>query len=65
MTTQTAEVQRERVRQKILVVEDEADIRELLRYNLAQEGFMVIECPLAGTARLTPHPNRKDSRTQP
>jgi DNA-binding response OmpR family regulator len=47
------------------VVEDEADIRELLRYNLAQEGFMVIECPLAGTARLTPHPNRKDSRTQP
>ena len=38
-----AEAQRERIRQKILVVEDEADIRELLRYNLAQEGFAVEE----------------------
>jgi phosphate regulon transcriptional regulator PhoB len=43
MTTQAAAVQRERIRQKILVVEDEADIRELLRYNLAQEGFAVEE----------------------
>jgi len=43
MTTQMAEVQRERIRQKILVVEDETDIRELLRYNLAQEGFTVEE----------------------
>lgn len=43
MTTQAAEIQRERIRQKILVVEDEADIRELLRYNLAQEGFSVEE----------------------
>ncbi|MGD0289084.1 MAG: response regulator [Candidatus Binataceae bacterium] len=43
MTTQAATVQRERIRQKILVVEDEADIRELLRYNLAQEGFAVEE----------------------
>jgi phosphate regulon transcriptional regulator PhoB len=43
MTTSAAEVQRERIRQKILVVEDEADIRELLRYNLAQEGFAVEE----------------------
>ena len=34
---------RARVHQKILVVEDEADIRELLRYNLAQEGFAVEE----------------------
>jgi two-component system, OmpR family, alkaline phosphatase synthesis response regulator PhoP len=34
---------RERVRHKILVVEDESDIRELLRYNLAQEGFTVEE----------------------
>ena len=42
-TTQAAEAQRERIRQKILVVEDEADIRELLRYNLAQEGFTVEE----------------------
>jgi two-component system alkaline phosphatase synthesis response regulator PhoP len=41
--TQVAEANRERVRQKILVVEDEGDIRELLRYNLAQEGFAVEE----------------------
>ncbi len=34
---------RERIRQKILVVEDEADIRELIRYNLSQEGFVVEE----------------------
>jgi phosphate regulon transcriptional regulator PhoB len=38
-----AEQPRERVRHKILVVEDESDIRELLRYNLAQEGFAVEE----------------------
>jgi phosphate regulon transcriptional regulator PhoB len=43
MTTPATEAARERVRQKILVVEDEADIRELLRYNLAQEGFAVEE----------------------
>ncbi len=43
MTTQAAEANRERFRQKVLVVEDEADIRELLRYNLAQEGFTVEE----------------------
>jgi len=43
MTTQAAEANRERIRQKVLVVEDEADIRELLRYNLAQEGFTVEE----------------------
>ncbi len=30
-------------RQKILVVEDESDIRELIRYNLEQEGFVVEE----------------------
>jgi len=41
MTTQVAEASRERVRQKVLVVEDEADIRELLRYNLAREGLTV------------------------
>lgn len=28
----------------LLVVEDEADIRELLRYNLEREGFKVCEC---------------------
>jgi phosphate regulon transcriptional regulator PhoB len=40
---QTAEAARERIRQKILVVEDEADIRELLRYSLVQEGYAVEE----------------------
>lgn len=40
---QTIEPSRERLRQKILVIEDEGDIRELLRYNLAQEGFAVEE----------------------
>ena len=44
MNTQAAAaVPRARTRSKILVVEDEADIRELLRYNLAQEGFAVEE----------------------
>jgi phosphate regulon transcriptional regulator PhoB len=38
-----ADVARDRARHKILVVEDESDIRELLRYNLAQEGFAVEE----------------------
>ncbi|MGH8011515.1 MAG: response regulator [Candidatus Binataceae bacterium] len=32
-----------RIRQKILIVEDEGDIRELLRYNLAREGFAIEE----------------------
>ncbi|MGH7842842.1 MAG: response regulator [Candidatus Binataceae bacterium] len=41
--SQTAEAARERIRQKILVVEDEADIRELLCYSLAQEGYAVEE----------------------
>lgn len=40
---EASEQTRARMRQKILVVEDEADIRELLRYNLAQEGFAVEE----------------------
>jgi len=30
-------------REKILVVEDEADIRELINYKLSQEGFQVLE----------------------
>ncbi len=38
-----AEAVRERLRHKILVVEDEPDIRELLRYSLAEEGFVVEE----------------------
>lgn len=43
MSQTAAEAARERVRNKILVVEDEGDIRELIRYNLAQEGFAVEE----------------------
>ncbi|HLW70620.1 MAG TPA: response regulator [Candidatus Binataceae bacterium] len=43
MMNQTAEATRERIRQKILVVEDEADIRELLCYSLTQEGYAVEE----------------------
>jgi two-component system alkaline phosphatase synthesis response regulator PhoP len=37
-----AEAQRA-VRYRVLIVEDDADIRELIRYNLAQEGFVVEE----------------------
>ena len=43
MMNQATEVARERIRHKILVVEDEADIRELLRYSLTQEGYAVEE----------------------
>jgi len=43
MNQTTVESSRERVRHKVLVVEDEGDIRELIRYNLAQEGFAVEE----------------------
>jgi two-component system phosphate regulon response regulator PhoB len=28
----------------ILIVEDEADIRELIRYNMEREGYRVAEC---------------------
>jgi len=28
----------------ILIVEDEADIRELIRYNMEREGYKVVEC---------------------
>jgi phosphate regulon transcriptional regulator PhoB len=42
-TGEEAAAARERIRQKILVVEDESDIRELVRYNLTQEGFAVEE----------------------
>jgi two-component system alkaline phosphatase synthesis response regulator PhoP len=31
------------IRYRLLIVEDDADIRELIRYNLAQEGFIVEE----------------------
>jgi two-component system, OmpR family, alkaline phosphatase synthesis response regulator PhoP len=43
MMNQAVEAGRERIRHKVLVVEDEADIRELLRYSLTQEGYAVEE----------------------
>ncbi len=43
MNPPVAEANRARLRQKILVVEDESDIRELLRFNFEQEGFAVEE----------------------
>jgi len=43
-TSTTAEAQRG-IRYRVLIVEDDADIRELIRYNLAQEGFIVEEAP--------------------
>jgi phosphate regulon transcriptional regulator PhoB len=38
------------LKRKILVVEDEADIRELVRYNLEQEGFGIVEAGDGETA---------------
>ncbi len=40
----------EQKRKKILVVDDEADIRELVRYNLDVEGFAVLEAGETETA---------------
>ena len=47
-------------RQTILVVEDEADIRDLVRYNLEQEGFVIVEAgdgeeALAAARKQRPH----------
>jgi len=47
-------------RQTILVVEDEADIRDLVRYNLEQEGFAIVEAgdgeeALAAARKQRPH----------
>src|SRR5260370_1445060 len=41
-TNATTEAQRG-LRYRVLIVEDDADIRELIRYNLAKEGFIVEE----------------------
>ena len=41
-TSAVSEAQRG-IRYRVLLVEDDADIRELIRYNLAQEGFIVEE----------------------
>jgi len=35
----------------IMVIEDEADIRELIRYNMTREGFSVVECASAEDAQ--------------
>ncbi len=44
MNPQTVmEERRGGTRQRVLIVEDEADIRELMRYNLEREGFVVEE----------------------
>ncbi|HYB90897.1 MAG TPA: response regulator [Candidatus Binataceae bacterium] len=40
---QTAQESQRGIRYRVLVVEDEADIRELMRYNLEREGFAVEE----------------------
>ena len=42
-STSTTAQSQSAVRYKVLIVEDDADIRELIRYNLAQEGFVVEE----------------------
>ena len=38
--------------EKVLVVEDDADIRELMRYNLERDGYKVVECASAEDAHL-------------
>ena len=38
-------------KEKVLIVEDEADIRELMRYNLEREGYQINECASAEEAR--------------
>ena len=41
MNTQQAVAEERRgARPRVLIVEDEADIRELMRYNLEREGFI-------------------------
>lgn len=40
-------------KEKILVVDDEEDIRELVRYNLEKEGY-VVDCVLSGEQALRP-----------
>jgi two-component system, OmpR family, alkaline phosphatase synthesis response regulator PhoP len=42
-TTQAVQEPQRGIRYRILIVEDDADIRELIRYNLTQEGFIVEE----------------------
>ena len=38
-------------KEKVLIVEDEADIRELMRYNLEREGYQINECASSEDAR--------------
>ena len=37
-------------RETILIIEDDADIRELIRYNLTREGYSIAECASAEKA---------------
>jgi len=37
--------------ERVLIIEDEADIRELMRYNLEREGYKVTECASAEEAQ--------------
>lgn len=39
-------------KEKVLIVEDEADIRELMRYNLEREGYQIHECASAEEAKV-------------
>jgi two-component system, OmpR family, alkaline phosphatase synthesis response regulator PhoP len=45
---------------KILVVDDEADIRELVRLNLAREGYEVLECESGEQALSLAHAQTPD-----
>ena len=47
-------------RETILIFEDDADIRELIRYNLTREGYSIAECVSAANLTQTPmQANRK------
>ncbi|HUO06090.1 MAG TPA: response regulator transcription factor [Candidatus Binataceae bacterium] len=54
---QSTQESRRGIRYRVLVVEDDADIRELLRYNLDQEGFIVEEA--ADGAQALEHVKRR------
>ena len=55
--------------QTILVVDDERDILELVRFNLAQAGFRVFTASDGTTCRLTlamaPNPAEPEAECQP
>ena len=49
-------------REKVVVIEDEADILEVVRYNLSREGFRVLTCRDGEDARPTPPPAPRRAR---